>query len=197
MMARSALCLGGVLSGCHPGVPSASEPEPSTLAEVPPAPDLGRVSESQDDCTLADRPCPDLLPKLGPTAFPAAAWAAVAQQVSTGILTVRWRAGEPAVLTLSCRPPGQYHEVVADPSSPGRGWAADRIFFRPEEMKSCDRATHAVVALVSRARGSADDGHLPPEHRGLRRGAERTDPLRALTAGPSAWPPPMAGRQTR
>lgn len=150
MIARPALCLGGALFACHPGLPSGGEPAPWVFADSPPEPGSVHASERQPPCTLADRPCPEILPKLGPTALPASGWTAAAEHVAAGILTVRWRAGEDAALTPSCRPPGRYHEVAADSSSPGHGWAADRIFFRPDEVEDCSDATHAVIALALR-----------------------------------------------
>lgn len=112
---------------------------------------------NQGACSLADYPCPQGLPHLGPKSLPAQSWQDVERLAPSGLITVAIH-GEQVRIEPACLLQGRYHEVARAPTSPGRGWVASRMLVRAEdvtEVDGCKQATH-LVALFARHTGQPD-----------------------------------------
>jgi hypothetical protein len=123
-------------------------------------------------CTMAGQLCPSSALSKISTELDKAGWTRLRALAEQGVVAVAL--GDRVELIETCRLPGQYHEGVAAPDSPGRAWSSDRLVFVPDEIfggsapsgvssnrsagtgreDNCSRATHFVASFA--IRGEAD-----------------------------------------
>jgi hypothetical protein len=183
----------GSVSGRATGASGPTEAtEATSHAEVElPNPDP-HDGEAPLSCTMAGQACPSSsLPRIS-SELDKTGWTRLRALAEQGVVAVVL--GERVELVEACRLPGQYHEGVAAPDSPGRAWSSARLVFVPDELSgaSCSRATHFVAsfAISGEADGEAIILPLPCPPLGTGKvakgciGAGLDDAARKLTAEP-------------